>query len=93
MTETLAARFTAGTNLLGATPLAPWLQLLSAPTNGAVQLQLTGGEAYRSYQMQASGDLMAWDALTTITATNSSFIFTDPAPAATNRHYRALAIP
>ena len=93
MPDTFAARFTAGTNLLDATPSPPYLEILGPPANGAFQLRLTG-EAYRSYQLLVSSNLLSWDALTTILATNPHVIFTDPAssPPAT-RLYRVLATP
>jgi hypothetical protein len=93
MAETLATIFTGGTNTLVATPVSPLQQVLGLASNGVFQVLLAGGEAYRSYELQASSDLVHWDALDTIIATNSSFIFTDPAPPPTNRSYRILAIP
>jgi len=93
MSDTFAARFTAGTNQLSDVPLAPYLEILGPPANGTVQLRLTG-EAYRSYQLLASSNLLNWDALNTILATNPQVIFTDTAPVApTAREYRVLAIP
>lgn len=93
MTDTLGTRFVAGTNTLPAVPVAPMLQILGSPPYGATQIQLVGGEAFRSYQIESSDDLQNWSTLDTVMPTNSSFIFTDPAPAPTNRNYRAIALP
>jgi hypothetical protein len=93
MAETLATIFTAGTNTLSATPDSPHQQVLGLSGNGAFQVLLNGGETYRSYEIQISSDLVHWDTLDTIMATNRSFIFTDPAPPPTNRSYRVLVIP
>jgi hypothetical protein len=93
MTETFATRFSAGTNTLSATPLAPLLEILRPSGDGAVQLQLTGGEAYRGYKIQASDGLLDWITLDTMVATNDHCIFIDSAPSPTNRSYRAVAMP
>ncbi len=93
MTETIPTAFTPSANLLPATPLAPTLQLLSPAGNGTMQVQLTGGEAYRVYQLQFSHDLLNWTNLGAIQATDTTAVLTDPGPAPTNWNYRVQAMP
>ena len=89
MPDTFATSFTAGTNLLSNPPVPPYLEILGPPVNGTVQLRLTG-EPYRSYELMASSDLMGWNAVNTLVATNGQVVFTDAVPAVvTNRMYRA----
>jgi hypothetical protein len=93
MTETIATAFTPGANLLPATPLAPTLRLASPSGNGTMQVQLTGGEAYRVYELQFSPDLLNWTNLGAIQAADSTAVLTDPSPAPTNRNYRVQVMP
>ncbi len=93
LTETIATAFTPGANLLPAIPLAPTLQLPSPAGNGMMQVQLTGGEAYRVYELQFSPDLLNWTNLGAIQATDSTAVLTDPNPAPANRNYRVQVMP
>ena len=93
MTDTLADRFTTGTNTLASVPVAPVLQFLGSPASGPAQIQLSGGETFRSYQMQFSDDFLNWTQLDTALSTNGSWLFANPSPPFAGRSYRAMALP
>ena len=56
--------------------------------DGACELTITA-EPNRGWQIQASGDLLTWQTLTTLTSTTATMYFIDTAAAAMNcRFYR-----
>jgi hypothetical protein len=61
--------------------------------SGQVQLQIQG-QVDRRYQVQASTNLLDWQGLTTLIATNNSIPFRDPgATGSARRFYRTLTLP
>jgi hypothetical protein len=59
---------------------------------GQFQAALAGAVG-SNYQILVSTNLQTWSALTTITMTNATSIFTDNAPNSNKRYYRAKPVP
>jgi hypothetical protein len=74
-------------------PQPALLTNLSAPPNGPVQFTING-EPDRRYQVQASANLLDWQDLTTVLATNNLVPFQDDNLAGLNqRFFRAVTLP
>jgi hypothetical protein len=74
-------------------PQPALLTNLSAPPNGPVQFTING-EPDRRYQVQASANLLDWQDLTTVLATNNLVPFQDDNLVGLNqRFYRAVTLP
>jgi hypothetical protein len=74
-------------------PQPALLTNLSAPPNGPVQFTING-EPDRRYQVQASANLLDWEDLTTVLATNNLVPFQDDNLAGLNqRFFRAVTLP
>ena len=77
---------------LGSPPSAQLSQVTVQP-GGNVWLNVQGGVDWH-YQMLASSNLLDWETIGTVLATNSLFQFTDPHPFSLNpRFYRTLTQP
>jgi hypothetical protein len=74
-------------------PRPAWLAGFSAPPNGPVRFTINGEPDWR-YQVQTSPDLLDWQDLTTVLATNIIAPFQDAGRiGAGKRFYRAVTLP
>jgi hypothetical protein len=66
--------------------------IITLQTNGAVQFSFTG-DAYWTYAIETSTDLLHWSMRTNLTSTNDLFQFTDSATNSPQLFYRARVNP
>jgi GH25 family lysozyme M1 (1,4-beta-N-acetylmuramidase) len=79
--------------LLSLLPPAPaQFQSLAMQSNGSVQINFTG-DAYWTYTIETSSNLVDWNTLTNLTSTNGAFQLTDSPTNRTQLFYRARVNP
>ncbi len=75
-------------------PQPAWLSDLSAPPDGPVQFAIHTASRTRRYLIQMSTNLLAWQDLATVLATNNFVLLQDNNPAVFGqRFYRAMTQP
>lgn len=75
-----------------AAPTPAQFQTIAMQTNGTVQINFTG-DAYWTYTIEASSNLVEWTTLTNLTSTNGAFQFTDSTTNNPRQFYRARVSP